>query len=167
MFKEMVKGKVWKFGDNISTDYIQPGFEQGNTLEEKAQFCMRSIRPEFAQGVKPGDIVVGGKNFGCGSSRPAGQNFVALGVGCVVAESFSRLFFRNSINLGLPLLSCKGVSDTFEEGDMLEADFRTGEVRNLTKGKVLRAAPLPEVAIRFLRAGGVVALLKQEYGKKQ
>jgi 3-isopropylmalate/(R)-2-methylmalate dehydratase small subunit len=85
----------------------------------------------------------------------------------VVAESFSRLFFRNSVNLGFPLLSCKGVSEAFEEGNILEVDFRTGEVRNLTKGKVLRAEPLPEVAIRFLRAGGVVALLKQEYEKKR
>ena len=166
MFKPVVKGRVWKFGDNISTDYIKPGFTRGETLEEQAQFCMRAIRPEFALEVKSGDVIVGGRNFGCGSSRPAAQNFLTLGVGCVIAESFSRLFFRSSVHLGFPLLYCKGVNGAFEEGEILEADFVTGEVRNVTRGKVLRADPLPEVAMRILSAGGVVALLKQEYGKK-
>lgn len=166
MFKSVIKGKVWKFGDNISTDYIKPGFTRGETLEEQATFCMRAIRPEFAREVKPGDVIVGGRNFGCGSSRPAGQNFLTLGVGCVVAESFSRLFFRSSVNLGLPLLYCKGVHDAFKEGDILEANFETGEVKNVTSDTVLQADALPEVAMKMLRAGGVVELLKQEYGKK-
>jgi 3-isopropylmalate/(R)-2-methylmalate dehydratase small subunit len=166
MFKLVVKGKVWKFGDNISTDYIKPGFTRGEALEEQATYCMRAIRPEFAREVRRGDVIVGGRNFGCGSSRPAAQNFMTLGLGCVVAESFSRLFFRSSVNLGFPLLYCKGVLEAFEEGDLLEADFRMGEVRNERTGRVLRAEPLPEVAMRFLSAGGVVALLKQEYGKQ-
>ncbi|OGO04818.1 MAG: 3-isopropylmalate dehydratase [Chloroflexi bacterium RBG_13_56_8] len=166
MLKSVFKGKVWKFGDNISTDYIMPGFTRGETPEERATFCMNAIRPEFAREVKPGDVIVGGRNFGCGSSRPAGQNFVTLGIGCVIAESFSRLFFRSSVSVGLPLLYCKGVYDAFQEGDILKADFETGEVRNLTSGQVLQADPLPEVAMNILRAGGVVALLKQEYGKR-
>ncbi|OGA22396.1 MAG: hypothetical protein A3I02_06660 [Betaproteobacteria bacterium RIFCSPLOWO2_02_FULL_67_26] len=159
------KGKVWKFGDNISTDHIKPGFTRGTTIKEQAQYCMRAIRPEFAQQVKPGDVIVGGRNFGCGSSRPAAQNFMALGIGCAVAESFSRLFFRSSINLGFPLLYCSGVSGAFDEGDVLEADFESGVVRNLTSGKVLQAEPLLDVPMRILRAGGVVEILRKEYQK--
>jgi len=163
MLRPVVKGKVWKFGDNISTDYIMPGFTEGDTPQERAAFCMRAIRPEFAREVTRGNIIIGGKNFGCGSSRPAAGNFITLGVCCVVAESFARTFFRSSISLGFPLLYCTGVSDIFNEGDILQADFRTGEVKNLTSCKVLRAEPLPEIAMSFLRAGGVVELLKQEY----
>jgi 3-isopropylmalate/(R)-2-methylmalate dehydratase small subunit len=110
---------------------------------------------------------VGGRNFGCGSSRPAAQNFLTLGVSCVIAESFSRLFFRSSINLGFPLLHCKGIYDAFQEGDILQANFNTGEIENLTSGKTLQANPLPDVAVKFLEAGGVVALLKQEYSSKK
>jgi len=161
----VVKGKVWKFEDNISTDFLMPGFTQGETPEERAVFCMRANRPEFAQEVQPGDVIVAGKNFGCGSSRPATRNLITLGIGCVIAESFGRIFFRNSVNLGFPVLYCKGVYDAFEEGDILQANFHTGEVKNLTSGKALQADPLPEVAMRILNTGGVVALLKQEYGK--
>jgi len=165
MAVSVVKGKVWKFGDNISTDFLMPGFTRGETPEERAAFCMRANRPEFAQEVRPGDVIVAGKNFGCGSSRPAARNLITLGVSCVIAESFGRIFFRNSVNLGFPVLYCKGAHDAFEEGDILQADFHTGEVKNMTSGKVLQADPLPEVAMKILDAGGVVALLKQEYGK--
>ena len=168
MFKSIVKGKVWKFGDNISTDYIKPGFAEAETLENRAKYCMRAIRPEFAQEVRPGNVIVGGRNFGCGSSRPAAENFITLGVSCVIAESFSRLFFRSSVNLGFPILYCKGIYEAFQEGDILQANFKTGEIKNLISGKTLQANPLTEVVMRFLEAGGVVALLKQEYsGKKK
>lgn len=167
MALKIIKGKVWKFGDNISTDYIMPGFTRGNTPQEKAAFCMRSNRPEFADQVHRGDVIVGGKNFGCGSSRPAAVNLLALGIGCVVAESFGRIFFRNSVNLGFPVLYCKGLHDAFEEGDILQADFTTGEVKNLTSGKILHADPLPSIAMKILEAGGVVRLLKKEYGKEE
>ncbi|MFH0847801.1 MAG: 3-isopropylmalate dehydratase [Chloroflexota bacterium] len=166
MMKPIIKGKVWKFGDNIGTDYIMPGFTQGATPEERATFCMRAIRPDFAKEIKPGDVIVGGKNFGCGSSRPAARNFMTLGISCVIAESFARTFFRISVHLGFPILYCKGVSTAFAEGDILEANFKTGEVKNLTSGKVLQAEPLPEIAMRILDAGGVVELLKKEYAKK-
>ncbi len=166
MLKPIIKGKVWKFGDNIGTDYIMPGFTQGTTPEARATFCMRAIRPEFAKEVKPGDVIVGGKNFGCGSSRPATRNFMTLGVSCAIAESFARTFFRISVHLGFPILYCKGVSTAFTEGDILEANFKTGEVKNLTTGKVLQAEPLPEIAMKILDAGGVVELLKKEYAKK-
>lgn len=162
----VIKGKVWKFGDKISTDLLMPGFSQGETPQERATFCMRANRPEFAREVQSGDVIVAGKNFGCGSSRPAARNLIALGVSCVIAESFGRIFFRNSVNLGFPILYCKGVYDAFTEGDTLQANFHTGEVKNLTSGKALQADLLPEVALRLLDAGGVVALLKEEYGKK-
>ncbi len=166
MAVSVIEGKVWKFGDNISTDFLMPGFTQGETPQERAAFCMRANRPEFAREVQPGDIIVAGKNFGCGSSRPAARNLITLGVSCVIAESFGRIFFRNSANLGFPVLYCRGVYDAFKEGDTLQANFHTGEVKNLNSGKVLQADPLPEVAMRILNAGGIVALLKEEYGKK-
>lgn len=162
----LAKGSVWKFGDNISTDHIKPGFTRGTTLKEQASYCMQAIRPEFAQKVKPGDVIVGGKNFGCGSSRPAAQNFMTLGISCVVAESFSRLFFRSSINLGFPLLYCRGISEAFAEGDILEANFENGGVKNLTSGKILQAEPLHDIPMQILRAGGVTAMLRNEYQKR-
>ena len=160
----IIKGKVWKFGDNISTDLIYP--HTGITPQERAAGCMRANRPEFAREVQPGDVIVAGKNFGCGSNRPAPRNFLTLGVGCVIAESFSRIFFRNAINLGFPLLYCTGVYDAFEEGNIVQANLSTGEVKNLTSGKVLQAEPLPEVAMRILNAGGIEAVLREEYAKK-
>ncbi|MFH0768269.1 MAG: 3-isopropylmalate dehydratase [Chloroflexota bacterium] len=163
----VIEGKVWKFGDNISTDFMMPGFARGGTPQERATFCMRANRPEFAKSVRPSDVIVGGKNFGCGSSRPAARNLITLGLSCAIAESFGRIFFRNSVNLGFPVLYCKGVYDAFNEGDILQANFHTGEVKNLTSGKVLQAEPLPDVAMKILEAGGVVTLLKQEYGKLQ
>ncbi len=162
-----IKGKVWRFGDNISTDFLMPGFTQGTTPQERAAFCMRANRPEFAREVRPGDVIVAGRNFGCGSSRPAARNLMTLGISSVIAESFGRIFFRNSVNLGFPVLYCNGVSEAFNEGDILQANFQSGEVKNLTSGKSLQAEPLPEVAMRILNAGGVVALLKKEYGKQK
>lgn len=162
MLKTIIRGKVWKFGDNISTDYMMPGFARGETDEELAAFCMRAIRPEFSEKVQPGDVIVAGKNFGCGSSRAAARNFITLGVSCAIAESFSRLFFRNSVNLGFPILYCKGVHSAFEEGDILEGDFQAGMVKNVTSGQVLKVEPLPEIALSILNAGGAVALLREE-----
>lgn len=159
----VIRGKVWKFGDNISTDFMMPGFAMGGTAQDRASYCMRANRPEFAQQVQRGDVIVAGRNFGCGSSRPAAANLMTLGVGCVIAESFGRIFFRNSINLGFPVLDCKGIPDAFSEGDVMEADFETAEIKNGTTGKLLRAQPLPDIAKRILVAGGMVALLKEEY----
>lgn len=161
----VIKGKVWKFGDNINTDYMMPGFTRGETLQERASFCMRAIRPEFAKEVRPGDVIVAGKNYGCGSSRPAATNLITLGIGGVIAESFGRLFTRNSISLGFPLLTCKGITAAFNEGDQVQANLKTGEIKNLTTGKMLKAEVLPEVMMKILSAGGMVAMLKEEYGK--
>jgi 3-isopropylmalate/(R)-2-methylmalate dehydratase small subunit len=164
--QHVISGRVWKFGDNVSTDYMMPSFAHSGTPAEMAQYCMYSIRPEFAASVQPGDIIVGGRNFGCGSSRPASNNLATLGIACVVAESLARIFFRNSINLGFPVLPCPGVYDAFEEGDMMQVDFDAGEVKNLTTGIVLHTDTLPDTAARILEAGGVVELLRREYGKQ-
>jgi 3-isopropylmalate/(R)-2-methylmalate dehydratase small subunit len=164
MTLSMREGRVWKFGDNITTDYLMPGFTRGTTPEERASFCMRENRPEFASNVRPGDVIVAGKNFGCGSSRPAAGNLITLGVSCVLAESFGRIFFRNSIGLGFPVLICKGVHSAFNDGDLIQVNVESGEIKNVSTGKILKAEPLPEIAVRILSEGGVIPLLKREYG---
>lgn len=164
----VIEGKAWKFGDNINTQYMLPGpvrVDVGGTPEEEASFCMRPIRPEWAREVRPGDVVVAGKNFGCGSSRPAPRPLMNLGISCVIAESFARLFFRTGIGMGLPLVECRGVSDAVNEGDRVQVNLETGELKNLTTGRILQVEALPEVMMETLSAGGLKALLKKEYGK--
>ena len=169
MLTEILKGKVWKFDDNISTDLMMPSFlidkESDMTLEERAKYCMFSNRPDWAAQVKPGDIIVAGKNFGCGSSRPAAAQFKMLGISIVVAESMSRIFFRNAINLGFPVLICKGAHDAFSEGDIAEVNITKGIVKNLTTGKTLQGETLPADSppMQVLKAGGILALLENEY----
>jgi 3-isopropylmalate/(R)-2-methylmalate dehydratase small subunit len=160
----VIKGRAWKFGDHISTDFMMPSFTAGATAREKAAFCMRANRPEFAAEVKPGDVIVAGRNFGCGSSRPASENLLALGIGCVIAASFGRIFFRSAIGHGLPVLICQGLLDGIQEGDEIHIDLETGKIENTVRGGTWRAEPLPEVALNILSAGGVVPLLKKEYG---
>jgi 3-isopropylmalate/(R)-2-methylmalate dehydratase small subunit len=165
------KGKVWKFGDNISTDLMMPGAliltRPGITPEEASQYCMNANRPGWAQQVERGDIIVAGRNWGCGSSRPAARLIKALGISVVVAESMSRLFFRNAINIGLPVLICRGVSEAFEEGDIAEVDMESGEVKNLTRGTTLKGDALPADSppMQILRAGGLDELLQREIKK--
>jgi len=166
VFQGVLSGRVWKFGDNTTTDYIMPGFAHSGTAAEMAKFCMYANRPGFAAEARPGDIIIGGRNFGCGSSRPASRNLQTLGITCVIAESLSRLFFRSAINLGFPVLPCPGVYEIFEEGDTAQVDFRTGEVRNLDSGAAVQTHTLPEIAARILEAGGVVELLRREYAAR-
>ena len=161
------KGRVWKFGDKISTDLMMPGFavltKPGISDEEAAKFCMIANRPGWAQQVQKGDIIVAGQNFGCGSSRPGQRMLRALGIPVVVAESTSRLFFRNSIHTAYPVLLCPGVSRAFEEGDKAEVDLETGEVKNLTKGTSLFGEALPKGSPpdQILKAGGLEPFLKE------
>ncbi|MBI4082831.1 MAG: 3-isopropylmalate dehydratase [Candidatus Lambdaproteobacteria bacterium] len=158
----VVTGKVWKFGDNITTDYMAPSFSQYSDWEE-AKKTILHIHPQFPAGHRPGDVIVGGSNFGCGSSREtAPVNLKKLGIGCVVAESFGRIFFRNSITIAFPVLACPGVSAMFEEGDRLELDFDRSLVRNLTRGTERRGNPLPPQLIQIVQSGGLLALLKAE-----
>jgi len=162
----VVRGKVWKFGDDVSTDFMAPGFSrhQGRGPREEAMFCMRSNRPGWAEKVSKGDIIVGGSNFGCGSSRmEAPKNLITLGISGILAESFGRIFYRNCIASGLPVLMTRGISNHFEEGDIAEVDYRRGLVTNCRTGKQLVANMLPPVALRMLEAGGIIPLLKKEY----
>jgi 3-isopropylmalate/(R)-2-methylmalate dehydratase small subunit len=158
----IITGRVWKFGDHINTDYMHPSFASDRPWEELQKYVLH-IHKGFTQGRQPGDVIVAGKNFGCGSSREgAPRNLKRLGIGCVVAESFGRIFFRNCIANALPVLGCKGVSDLFQEGEQLELDFEKARVKNLTTGKELRGPALPDDLIQIVKMGGILALLKSE-----
>ena len=164
----ILTGRVWKFGDNISTDLIMPSFGAMSSPNmdphEAALFCMRANRPDWAEKVRPGDIVIAGKNFGCGSSRPAAKMLKGLGIQLVAAESVARIFFRNSINLGMAILSCPGVHDAFEEGETIEVNMETGEIRSLDTGRTIRGEALPSDSppAQILRAGGLIPMLEKQ-----
>jgi len=155
------RGRAWKFGDGISTDHIAPGrlFHLRSNLPELAKHVLEDARTDFAPNVQPGDFVVGGSNFGQGSSREHAPTIIKLaGVGAVLAKGFARIFFRNCINVGLAPILCD--TDGIDEGDQLEVDLAAGEVRNVTKGTTLAFAPLPPVMRAILDAGGLVPYVK-------
>jgi len=155
-------GKAWKFGDGISTDHIAPGrlFHLRSNLPELAKHCLEDARPEFAGQVKPGDFVVGGRNFGQGSSREHAPTVIKLcGVGAVLAKSFARIFFRNCVNVGLPVLMVD--TDRIREGDELEVDLAEGKIRNRTTGDTMDAPPLPPVMRTIIQDGGLVEHIKK------
>lgn len=157
-----LRGRVWRFGDDISTDLLAPGAYAVDPLEVRKLHTLESVDPAFAREVRPGDIVAAGRNFGCGSSREtAPEGLQALGVGCIVAESFARLFLRNSIAIGLPVLHCPGVLDAVAAGDDIEVDLAEGGIRNLRTGEVLEGQALPPEMREILAAGGILALLRQ------
>ena len=158
----LLKGKVWKFGDDISTDLIAPGrfYHLRSNLNEFAKHVMEDADPSFAAKVQPGDFIVGGKNFGLGSSREHAPLIIKMaGVSAVMAKSMARIFYRNAINVGLPVLICD--TDKLEAGDELEADLEKGLIRNLTKGITLDFKPLPKVMINILEDGGLVAHIEK------
>lgn len=158
----MLKGKVHKFGDNIDTDVIIPARYLNTTSEaELASHCMEDIDADFVSKVKPGDIIVGGDNFGCGSSREhAPLAIKSCGVSCVVAGSFARIFYRNSINIGLPILECPEASKDAETGDELTVDLASGTIRNLTKNVSYQTAPFPKEIQAIIDAGGLMKVKK-------
>ncbi|ATW25862.1 3-isopropylmalate dehydratase small subunit [Candidatus Formimonas warabiya] len=162
-----IKGKVWKFGDDMSTDLMMPiSARYGRVPEDQQKYsCMSAIRPEFSHAVCPGDIVIMGRHCGSGSSRPAPRLFVELQVGCIIAESFSPLFFRNAIAIGFPVIEVPGITKEFQEGDEAEVDLDKTEVRNLTTGKVIHFKPYPEMIKKIFELGGFKALLKQEFSQ--
>ncbi len=163
-----ISGPAVKFGNNVDTDVILPGkYLILMSPTDLAKHALEGLDPEFPKKAKKGIIVVGGKNFGCGSSRE--QAPLALkfsGVKCVVAESFARIFFRNSINIGLPVVECTGVSAAVETGDELSVDFDKGEVRNVTKGKTLKGTKLPAFILEILSDGGLIENLQKRLKKK-
>jgi len=163
-----VTGKAVKFGDNIDTDVILPGkylvLIDPNDL---AKHAMEGLDPAFPEKAAQGVIVVGGKNFGCGSSRE--QAPIALkyaGVRCILAESFARIFFRNAINIGLPVIECKGISAAVDSGDEVAVDFEAGKVQNVTKGTSLQAPKLPPFIVEILADGGLIENLRKRLNKK-
>jgi 3-isopropylmalate/(R)-2-methylmalate dehydratase small subunit len=163
--EELLRGKAWLFGDDISTDHIAPGrlFHLRTDLPELAKHVLEDARPEFAASLAPGDFVVGGRNFGLGSSREHAPRIIKLaGAGAVLAQSFARIFFRNAINVGLPVLQCdtRGIG----EHDQLEVDLIAGEVRDLTTGAAIPFVPLPPVMVTILNDGGLVAHVKKHGG---
>ena len=162
---DILRGRAWTFGDGISTDHIAPGrlFHLRTDLPELAKHVLEDANPEFARRVKPGDLVVGGRNFGLGSSREHAPRIIKLaGVGAVLAQSFARIFFRNAINVGLPVLTCD--TSAIEQWDDLEVDLAAGEVRDLTTGAAVPFAPLPPVMRKILADGGLVEHFRK-YGE--
>ncbi len=153
-----INGTVWKYGDNVDTDVIIPArYLNLSTPEELAQHCMEDLDAGFAAKVKPGDIIVGGENFGCGSSREhAPLAIKGAGVACVVARSFARIFYRNAINIGLPILECPQAVDETESGDRLTIDLRAGTIVNERTGRTYYVAPLPEFIMGIVQSGGLV-----------
>ena len=160
-----INGKVIKFGNNVDTDVILPGPYLVHTDPyELAKHAMEGLDSKFPEKAAEGVIVVGAKNFGCGSSRE--QAPIALkfsGVKCVLAESFARIFYRNAITIGLPVLVCTGVSDKVKDGDMLTVDLQSGKVEDKTKGSVLQATKLPEFIMEVLENGGLINHLKRRF----
>ena len=152
--------RVWKVGDNINTDLILPVTAFLLTPQEQTRFVFKANRPGWVDQVKPGDILIGGRNFGMGSSRPASRSLKNLGISCVLAESINGLFFRNCVNYAFPAMECPGASDLFAEGDIAQVDFTSGAVRNKTTGKALKAKVLPAKLLDLLQAGGIYPLLE-------
>jgi 3-isopropylmalate/(R)-2-methylmalate dehydratase small subunit len=163
-----VSGKIIKFGDNIDTDVILPGPYLVHTDPyELAKHAMAGLDLQFPEKASKGIIVVGAKNFGCGSSRE--QAPIALkfsGVKCVLAESFARIFYRNAITIGLPVLVCAGISEKVNDGDVIEVDLKSGTVTNKTSGVVMQATKLPEFIMEILDDGGLISHLKRRFEKQ-
>ena len=156
-----LKGKIIKYGDNVDTDVIIPArYLNTSDHAELAKHCMEDIDKDFAHKVQKGDIMVGGKNFGCGSSREHAPIAIkASGISCVIAESFARIFYRNAINIGLPILECKEIASA-NEGDCLEANLDTGEIKNLTQGRVYNSAAFPPFMQEIMKNDGLIGYIK-------
>ena len=157
------KGPVFKYGDNIDTDVIIPArYLNTQSAAELASHCMEDIDKTFVTRVKAGDIMVGGENFGCGSSREhAPLAIKAAGISCVIAKSFARIFYRNAINIGLPILECEQAAEEIQAGDQVHVDFDSGIITNLTTGKTYQAEPFPEFIQNIIRKGGLLASLRE------
>ncbi len=160
--RTVIRGRVWRFGDDISTDLLSPGAYALASLDERKRHTLEAANPRFAAEARPGDVVVAGRNFGCGSSREtAPEELQALGVGCVLATSFARIFLRNAVAIGLPALSCPDACAALADGDVAEVDLDAGTVRNPATGIEVRSIPLPPQMLEILRAGGILALLRR------
>jgi len=162
---DKIQGRVWKVGDQINTDLITPGQYLTAPLEEVRKHVLEAINPRFAKEAREGDILVAGKNFGCGSSRESAPRALkALGISAVVAESFARIFFRNAVAIGLAVVPCPGVSRSFEEGETLELDLESAGAKNLNRKIQLQGKALPKEMLEVLKRGGITPLLKEMFG---
>ena len=163
----MLKGKVHKYGADVNTDVIIPArYLNISETTELAKHCMEDIDQEFLKRVQPGDIIMATTNFGCGSSREhAPLAIKGAGISCVIAKSFARIFFRNSIDTGLPLLECEEAVDKTEAGDLLEVDLSSGKIKNLTKGLEFAAKPYPDFMSELISAGGLIEHTKKRIAK--
>jgi len=161
-----LEGKVWKYGDNIDTDVIIPARYLVTTDPKTlAAHCLEDLDTAFAGQVEPGDIIVGGRNFGCGSSREhAPISIKGAGVSCIIAESFARIFFRNAINIGLPILESPEAVEDAQKGDVLSVDLVTGTITNQRTGKTYQASPYPPFVLGIINAGGLVPYTRRELG---
>lgn len=155
----MIKGRLHKYGANIDTDVIIPAkYANLPTPEELGKHCLENLDDQFTRHVKPGDILMASTNFGCGSSREqAPWSIKGAGVSCIIAKSFARIFFRNAINIALPLMECPEAVDGSENGDVLKIDLSAGIIENLTREKVFKAAPYPDFIRELISAGGLVS----------
>jgi len=165
----MLKGKIHKYGADVNTDVIIPARYMNITdPAELAQHCMEDIDTDFVNKVQLGDIIVATTNFGCGSSREhAPLAIKASGISCVIAGSFARIFFRNAINIGLPLLECEEAVDNIEPGDLVEVDLSSGKIKNLTNNKEFTAKPYPEFMSELISAGGLIEHTKQRLADRR
>lgn len=156
-------GKAWKFGDDVNTDEIIPArYLNVSDAFELAAHCMEDIDPDFMKKISKGDIIVADKNFGCGSSREhAPLAIKTAGISCVIAKSFARIFYRNSINIGLPILECAEAASKISEGDQIEIDLSSGTIINLTKKETYKSHPFPEFMQKIISAGGLMNYVTQ------
>jgi len=164
----ILTGKVWKYGDDVDTDVIIPArYLNTSVPEELAKHCMEDIDETFATNVKSGDIIVAEDNFGCGSSREHAPIAIkASGVSLIIANTFARIFYRNSINVGLPILECAEAVEDIKAGDELEVNIETGVIKNLTKNNEYQANGFPEFMKEIIDAGGLVNYARENWGKK-
>jgi 3-isopropylmalate/(R)-2-methylmalate dehydratase small subunit len=163
-----IKGKVWKFGDNISTTDITPGEMFMNVAFQPKDIAFAALRPEWRQQVKPGDCIAAGINFGFGSHRAIANDVMKdLGIGCIIADSIARIYYRNAIASGFPAFVCPGVSHLFKEGDELELDIHSGLVGNLTTGQSIQGKPYPPQLFEILENGGMLPALVEKFKKAQ
>ena len=164
----MLKGKVHKYGADVNTDVIIPArYLNMSDPDELAKHCMEDIDPQFLSRVEPGDIIVATTNFGCGSSREhAPLAIKTAGISVIIARSFARIFYRNAINIGLPLLECDEAVDNIGNGDLIEVELPSGQIKNLNSGKVFTARPYPDFMAELIAAGGLIEYTKQRISSK-